>query len=61
MIQSIPISKISDYRLITGRAGVSQAPAIVIGKRSRGAPTGLLLQGYTDPASLHQHVADATK
>ncbi|MEX2253581.1 MAG: hypothetical protein WD649_05460 [Thermoleophilaceae bacterium] len=60
-IASIPISEISDYSAITGRAGVSQAPAIVLSRRSRGRPTGLLLEGYTDPASLRQHVADALK
>ncbi len=60
-IASIPISDIPDYSAITGRAGVSQAPAIVISKGSRGRPKGLLLEGYTDPASLRQHVADALK
>jgi hypothetical protein len=60
-IASIPVSDIPDYKTITGRAGVSQAPAIVISKASKGRPEGLLLEGYTDPASLRQHVADALR
>lgn len=60
-VASVSIREVPDYSAITGRAGVTQAPAIVLAKQSRRGSKGLLLEGYTDPASLRQHVADALK
>lgn len=52
---SAPISRLSDFRGVTGDAGVSQAPAVVIlhGDRAR------LIEGFVDEATLAQELADA--
>lgn len=53
---SAPISRLADYRGVTGGAGVSQAPAIVIVGRNRGAR---LIEGFVDRETLVQEVADS--
>ena len=53
---SAPVSKLGRYQALIGGAGVSQAPAIVIVGRDRAAR---LVEGYVDPESLAQLVADA--
>ena len=52
---SAPISRLAEFRGVTGDAGVSQAPAVVIlhGDRAR------LIEGFVDDATLAQEVADA--
>ena len=54
-VLSAPISRLADFRGVTGDAGVSQAPAVVIlhGDRAR------LIEGFVDDATLAQEVADA--
>jgi len=52
------IDNVSDYRRVLAGLGVSQAPAVVI-VDSDGQ--GRLVEGYTDPESLRQQVADARK
>ena len=53
---SAPITRLADYRAVTGGAGVSQAPAVVI-LGHRGAAR--LIEGYIDRETLAQEVADA--
>ena len=52
---SAPLSRLADYRAVTAGAGVSQAPAIVILRRGSGAR---LVEGFVDPETLIQQVAD---
>jgi hypothetical protein len=53
---SAPITRLADFRGVTGGAGVSQAPAIVIlGRRG----SARLIEGYIDSETLAQEVADA--
>lgn len=50
------IGRLGRYRAVVGDLGISQAPAVVIvdrGSRAR------VVQGYVDPATLAQDVADA--
>jgi hypothetical protein len=51
-----PISKLVRYRDLIGGLGISQAPAVVIVDRDGAAR---LVEGYVDPATLAQEVADA--
>ncbi|MGI8945820.1 MAG: hypothetical protein ACR2GL_06230 [Thermoleophilaceae bacterium] len=53
---SAPISRLADYRGVTGGVGVSQAPAIVILDRDRKAR---LIEGFVDRETLAQEVADS--
>jgi hypothetical protein len=53
---SAPIGRLSDYRGVIGELGISQAPAVVIIGKDRAAR---VVQGYIDPATLAQDVADA--
>jgi hypothetical protein len=53
---SAPISRLASYGAVTAGAGVSQAPAIVILRKGRGAR---LVEGFVDPETLIQQVADA--
>lgn len=53
---SAPISRLAHYRAVTAGVGVSQAPAVVILRRGRGAR---LVEGFVDPETLMQQVADA--
>lgn len=50
-----PISRLARYRGLIGELGISQAPAIVIVGKNRQAR---VVEGYVDPASLAQDVAD---
>lgn len=51
-----PVDRLGKYRQLIGGLGISQAPAVVIIKRDR---TARVIQGYVDPATLAQDVADA--
>jgi len=53
---SAPLSRLGDYQALIGGVGVSQAPAVVIIGRDR---TARLVEGYVDPETLAQQVADA--
>jgi hypothetical protein len=53
---SAPITRLADFRGVTGGAGVSQAPAVVILGREGSAR---LIEGYVDSETLAQEVADA--
>jgi hypothetical protein len=50
------IARLGRYRAVVGDLGISQAPAVVIVDRGR---TARVVQGYIDPATLAQDVADA--
>lgn len=50
------IGRLGRYRAVVGDLGISQAPAVVIVDRGR---TARVVQGYVDPATLAQDVADA--
>jgi hypothetical protein len=50
------VSRISDYRRVTGSLGISQSPAMVVIDRNRKAE---LLQGYLDSGTIRQTVRDA--
>ena len=53
---SVPISRLAEYRGVTGGAGVSQAPAVVI----LAAPgKARLIEGFVDSETLAQEVTDA--
>jgi hypothetical protein len=49
------IGRLGRYRAVVGDLGISQAPAVVIVDRGR---TARVVQGYVDPATLAQDVAD---
>lgn len=51
-----PVGRLSKYRKLIGQLGISQAPAVVIVRKDR---TARVVQGYVDPATLAQDVADA--
>lgn len=51
-----PIGRLANYRKLIGQLGISQAPAVVIIGRNR---TARVIEGYVDPATLAQDVADA--
>ena len=51
-----PISKLGDYRAVTGGLGVSQAPAVVIVGKDKQAR---VVEGYVDSETLAQEVADS--
>lgn len=50
------IGGLGRYRAVVGDLGISQAPAVVIVDKGR---TARVVQGYIDPATLAQDVADA--
>jgi len=51
-----PISRLDDYSAVIDGAGVSQAPAVVIlGKGGKAR----LIEGYVDPTTLKQELADS--
>ena len=51
-----PVSKVGDFRAITGNLGLSQAPAVVIvGKKAEAR----VVEGFIDPETLVQEVADS--
>lgn len=52
---SDPIGRLGRYRAVVGELGIAQAPAVVIVDRGRSAR---VVQGYVDPATLAQDVAD---
>jgi hypothetical protein len=51
-----PVGRLAKYRGLVGELGISQAPAVVIVKKDRSAR---VVEGYIDPATLAQDVADA--
>ena len=53
---SAPIARLADYRAVTAGVGVTQAPSVVILRKGRGAR---LVEGFVDPETLVQQVADA--
>jgi hypothetical protein len=53
-----PISDLGDYGSALGELRISQAPAIVVVSRGREAR---VLEGFTDKASLRQHLVDASR
>jgi hypothetical protein len=50
------VGRLAKYRGLVGDLGISQAPAVVIVKPNR---TARVIEGYIDPATLAQDVADA--
>ncbi|HYI80102.1 MAG TPA: hypothetical protein VEW67_04505 [Thermoleophilaceae bacterium] len=52
----VPIRRLSAYGDLVGQLGISQAPAVVIVGRGRSAR---VIEGYVDPPTLRQDVADA--
>jgi hypothetical protein len=56
VVVSEPISRLARYRTLIGGLGISQAPAVVIVGKNGAAR---LVEGYVDPATLSQEVADA--
>ncbi len=50
-----PIGRLAKYRGLIGELGIAQAPAVVIVGKGR---TARVIQGYVDPATLAQDVAD---
>jgi hypothetical protein len=56
VVFSDSIGKLGRYRAAVGELGISQAPAVVIVDRKRSAR---VVQGYVDPATLAQDVADS--
>jgi len=53
---SNPVGRLAKYRGLVGQLGISQAPAVVIIRKDR---TARVVEGYIDPATLAQDVADA--
>lgn len=53
---SNPVGRLAKYRGLVGQLGISQAPAVVIIRKDR---TARVIEGYIDPATLAQDVADA--
>jgi chemotaxis protein histidine kinase CheA len=52
----VPIRRLTAYRDLVGQLGIAQAPAVVIVGRGRSAR---VIEGYVDPPTLRQDVADA--
>lgn len=52
----VPIRRLNAYRDLVGQLGIAQAPAVVIVGRGRSAR---VIEGYVDPPTLRQDVADA--
>lgn len=50
------IGRLGRYRAVVGELGIAQAPAVVIVGRGRSAR---VVEGYVDPTTLAQDVADA--
>jgi hypothetical protein len=50
------IGRLGRYRAVVGELGIAQAPAVVIVGRNRSAR---VVEGYIDPTTLAQDVADA--
>jgi hypothetical protein len=55
---TIGLDQLEAYRPVLSGAGVSQVPAVVVYRAGRKAR---LLQGFVDPATLRQTVADARR
>jgi hypothetical protein len=55
---TIGLDQLESYRPVLSGAGVSQVPAVVVYRAGRKAR---LLQGFVDPATLRQTVADARR
>lgn len=53
---SNPVGRLAKYRGLVGQLGISQAPAVVIIRKDR---TARVVEGYIDPATLAQDVADS--
>jgi hypothetical protein len=51
-----PIGQLARYRGVVGELGISQAPAVVIVRKDG---TARVVEGYVDPGTLAQDVADA--
>jgi len=58
MIVQAGLEDLADYRPVLAGAGVSQVPSIVVVHADEPAR---LLEGYVDPGTLHQTVADALR
>jgi chemotaxis protein histidine kinase CheA len=55
-VLKVPIGRLNAYRNMVGQLGIAQAPAVVIVGRDRAAR---VIEGYIDPPTLAQDVADA--
>lgn len=55
-VLTAPIGQLARYRGVVGELGISQAPAVVIVRKDG---TARVVEGYVDPATLAQDVADA--
>jgi hypothetical protein len=55
-VMKVPIERLNAYRDLIGQLGIAQAPAVVIVGRNRAAR---VIEGYIDPPTLAQDVADA--
>lgn len=55
-VLKVPIARLNAYRDLIGQLGIAQAPAVVIVGRDRAAR---VIEGYIDPPTLAQDVADA--
>jgi len=51
-----PIGRLAKYRGLIGELGITQAPVVVIVNKDR---TARVVEGFVDPATLAQDVADA--
>jgi hypothetical protein len=58
MVVQAGLKELADYRPVLAGAGVSQVPSIVIVHADKPAR---LLEGYVDPGTLRQNVADALR
>jgi hypothetical protein len=56
VVITAPIGRLASYRGLVGELGITQAPAVVIVSKDRSAR---VVEGYVDPATLAQDVADA--
>lgn len=54
-----PVSRLGDFRAVTGKLGISQAPAVVIVGRKGKDGSARVVEGYVDPQTLAQEVADS--
>jgi len=51
-----PVGRLAAYQQLVGALGITQAPAVVVVGKRRGAT---LLEGYVDGATLRQEISDA--
>jgi hypothetical protein len=54
-----PVGRLGDFRAVTGRIGISQAPAVVIVGKKGKSGRARVVEGFVDPKTLAQEVADA--